>query len=123
MIAERQLVVERSLATRRFGSYTIQAAISAVHAEAKAFTDTDWNQIVSLYALLLRMEPSAVIELNHAVAISMRVGCEAGLRLIKVFSSEVNLPNTLWLIQRMANCSAERVALPRLLPRLERLFL
>lgn len=72
-------LVERALKSRRFGPYTIQAAISAVHAEAKHVSETDWPQIVGLYDVLLRVTPSPIIELNRAVAVAMRDGEESGL--------------------------------------------
>src|SRR5262249_6525098 len=75
-------LVERALSLRRFGPYTLQAAIAAVHAEAPNPTVTDWAQIVGLYDVLLRIEPSPVIELNRAVAVAMRDGPKAGLALI-----------------------------------------
>jgi RNA polymerase sigma-70 factor, ECF subfamily len=81
-IAEGLALVERALLTRRFGPYTLQAAIAAVHAEAKTAPETDWRQIVALYNLLARIEPSPVIGLNRAVAVAMRDGPEAGLVLI-----------------------------------------
>lgn len=81
-IAEGTALVEHALASRRFGPYTLQAAIAAVHAEAPAAEATDWSQIVGLYDVLLRIEPSAVIELNRAVAVAMRDGPSAGLALI-----------------------------------------
>ena len=81
-IAEGTRLVETALASRRFGSYAIQAAISAVHAEAATAAETDWPQIVALYDALLRSNPSPVVELNRAVAIAMRDGYEAGLVLI-----------------------------------------
>ena len=81
-IAEGIALVERALASRRFGPYTIQAAIAAVHAEASAAAATDWPQIVALYDLLARAAPSPVIELNRAVAVAMRDGPAAGLDLI-----------------------------------------
>ncbi|QEG40905.1 RNA polymerase sigma factor [Roseimaritima ulvae] len=84
LIDEGRRLVERSLASRRFGFYTIQAAISAVHAEAPTAKATDWNQIVALYDILLRIESSAVIELNRAVAVAMWDGPAAGLQLIEV---------------------------------------
>jgi RNA polymerase sigma-70 factor (ECF subfamily) len=65
--------------SRRFGSYTLQAAIAAVHAEAESVAATDWRQIVALYDELLRIQPSPVVQLNRAVAIAMRDGPEAGL--------------------------------------------
>jgi RNA polymerase sigma-70 factor (ECF subfamily) len=81
-IAEGVALVERALASRAFGSYAVQAAIAAVHAEARKPADTDWRQIVSLYELLLALEPSSVVQLNRAVAVAMRDGPAAGLILI-----------------------------------------
>jgi len=81
-IAEGSALVQRALRSRRFGPYTVQAAIAAVHAEAGKAAETDWPQIVGLYDLLLRIEPSPVIELNRAVAVAMRDGPQAGLALI-----------------------------------------
>ena len=82
LIAEGTALVERALASRRIGPYTLQAAISAVHAEAPTAAATDWAQIVGLYEVLLRADPSPVIELNRAVAVAMRDGPAAGLALI-----------------------------------------
>jgi RNA polymerase sigma-70 factor, ECF subfamily len=81
-IAEGTALVERALGSRRIGPYTLQAAISAVHAEAPTATATDWAQIVGLYDVLVRADPSPVIELNRAVAVAMRDGPVAGLALI-----------------------------------------
>jgi len=81
-IAEGLALVERALLSRRFGPYTLQAAIAAVHAEATDVAATDWAQIVALYSLLARAEPSPVVELNRAVAVAMRDGPSAGLELI-----------------------------------------
>src|SRR5262249_9049254 len=81
-IAEGMSLVQRSFSSRRFGPYSVQAAIAAVHAEAPNAGATDWSQIVGLYGLLSRMEPSPVIELNQAVAIAMRDGPLAGLQRI-----------------------------------------
>jgi RNA polymerase sigma-70 factor (ECF subfamily) len=81
-IAEGSALVEGALATRRFGPYTLQAAIAAVHAEAPSAGATDWKEIVGLYDVLLRVEPSSVVELNRAVAVAMHDGPEAGLTLI-----------------------------------------
>jgi len=83
LIAEGVALVERSLASRRIGPYSIQAAIAAVHAEAPTAAATDWQQIVGLYDVLLRMEPTPVVALNRAVAVAMRDGPEAGLSLIE----------------------------------------
>jgi RNA polymerase sigma-70 factor (ECF subfamily) len=82
LIAEGMRLVDDSLASRRFGPYTIQAAIAAVHAAAATAADTDWSEIVGLYDELLRMDPSPVIALNRAVAVAMRDGPAAGLALI-----------------------------------------
>jgi RNA polymerase sigma-70 factor, ECF subfamily len=82
MIAEGLMLVERALASRRIGPYTLQAAIAAVHAEAPTAAATDWPQIVGLYDVLLRAEPSPVVALNRAAAIAMRDGPQAGLVLI-----------------------------------------
>jgi len=81
-IAEGAALVERALASRQVGAYTIQAAIAAVHAKASSPAATDWTQIVALYDLLIRTNPSPVIELNRAVAVAMRDGPLAGLVLV-----------------------------------------
>ncbi len=81
-ISEGTALVNRALSSSHFGSYTLQAAIASVHAEAVSSEDTDWAKIVGLYDDLLRMEPSPVIGLNRAVAVAMRDGPEAGLKLI-----------------------------------------
>ncbi|HEV7730796.1 MAG TPA: RNA polymerase sigma factor [Candidatus Binatia bacterium] len=81
-IAEGMALVERALTSRRFGAYTLQAAISAVHAEAATAEATDWAQIVALYGVLLKANPSPVIELNRAAAVAMRDGPAAGLALV-----------------------------------------
>ena len=80
-IREGCALVERALSSRRFGPYTLQAAIAATHAEAASASATDWEQIVGLYDVLMRAEPSAVVELNRAAAVAMRDGPEAGLAL------------------------------------------
>jgi RNA polymerase sigma-70 factor (ECF subfamily) len=82
LIEEGTELVERALSSRRFGPFTLQAAIAAVHVEAPSVAGTDWAQIVAIYDLLLRIEPSPVIELNRAVALAMRDGPEAGLAAI-----------------------------------------
>ena len=81
-IREGLALVQRALQSRRFGPYTLQAAIAAVHAEAANAAATDWGRIVGLYDLLARAEPSPVVELNRAVAIAMRDGPAAGLALV-----------------------------------------
>lgn len=81
-IAEGAALVEQSLSSNRFGPYALQAAIAALHAEARTPDETDWSQIVGLYDVLLRVDPSPIIELNRAAAVAMRDGPSAGLRLI-----------------------------------------
>ena len=81
-IAEAITLVERALDSRRFGPYTLQAAIAAVHAEAPSADATDWGEIVGLYDVLLRRDPSPVVALNRAVALAMRDGPKAGLALV-----------------------------------------
>jgi RNA polymerase sigma-70 factor (ECF subfamily) len=82
LIDEGVALVERSLGSRRFGPYTLQAAIAAGHAEAPTAAATDWTQIVGLYDVLQRASPSPVVELNRAVAVAMRDTPAAGLTLI-----------------------------------------
>jgi len=81
-IEEGSELVERAIQSRRFGPYTLQAAIAAVHAEARDARSTDWRQIVGLYDVLLRTDPSPIVELNRAVAVAMSEGPAAGLALI-----------------------------------------
>ena len=81
-IAEGSALVKRALSSRRFGPYTLQAAIAAVHAEAPSAAATDWGQIVGLYDILARADPSPVVDLNRAAAVAMRDGPLAGLALI-----------------------------------------
>ena len=90
-IAEGLALVERALAARQVGPYTIQAAIAAVHANAPDSSATDWTQIVTLYDLLARAEPSPVVEMNRAVAVAMRDGPAAGLELIDTILGGGNL--------------------------------
>jgi len=81
-ISEGTALVERALSSGRAGPYSIQAAISAVHANARQAAETDWTEIVGLYDVLMRTDPSPVIELNRAVAVAMRDGPSAGIVLI-----------------------------------------
>ena len=81
-IEEGIALVERALSSKRIGPYALQAAIAAVHAEAPGTADTDWAQIVALYDLLMRADPSPVVALNRAVAVAMRDGPAAGLALV-----------------------------------------
>jgi RNA polymerase sigma-70 factor (ECF subfamily) len=92
-IVEGLALVERALQSRRFGSYTLQAAIAAVHAEAESAAATDWRQIVALYNQLARIQPSPVVHLNRAVAIAMRDGPEAGLAHIDAVLEHGELAN------------------------------
>jgi RNA polymerase sigma-70 factor (ECF subfamily) len=87
-IAEGKQLVTRALSGERIGPYTLQAAISAVHADAATAGATDWAQIVALYDVLVRAAPSPVVELNRAVAVAMRDGPEAGLALIDAILAE-----------------------------------
>jgi RNA polymerase sigma-70 factor (ECF subfamily) len=90
-IAEGTSLVERALSSRRFGPYTLQATIAAVHAEASDAAATDWDQIIGLYDVLARANASPVIELNRAVAVAMRDGPLAGLALIDVIFARGDL--------------------------------
>jgi RNA polymerase sigma-70 factor, ECF subfamily len=92
-IAEGVALVEKALSSRRFGPYTLQAAIAAVHAEAESVAATDWRQIVALYNQLARIQPSPVVHLNRAVAIAMRDGPEAGLAHIDAILEHGELAN------------------------------
>jgi RNA polymerase sigma-70 factor (ECF subfamily) len=92
-IAEGVALVEKALKSRRFGAYTLQAAIAAVHAEAESIAATDWRQIVALYNLLARIQPSPVVQLNRAVAIAMRDGPEVGLTHIDAVLAHGELAN------------------------------
>lgn len=93
LISEGTALVEQALRSRRFGSYTLQATISAVHAESATAGQTDWNQIVVLYSLLQQINASPVVELNRAVAVAMRDGPEAGLEIIDRILSRGELGN------------------------------
>jgi RNA polymerase sigma-70 factor, ECF subfamily len=92
-IVEGVALLEKALKSGRFGSYTLQAAIAAVHAEAESAAATDWRQIVALYNQLVRIQPSPVVHLNRAVAIAMRDGPEAGLAHIDAALEHGELAN------------------------------
>ena len=92
-IAEGVALLEKALNSGRFGSYTMQAAIAAVHAEAESVAATDWRQIVALYDELVRIQPSPVVQLNRAVAIAMRDGPESGLAHIDAVLEQGELAN------------------------------
>jgi RNA polymerase sigma-70 factor (ECF subfamily) len=102
-IAEGAALVERALRSRRFGPYTLQAAIAAVHAEAPAAETTDWAQIAGLYDVLLAVEPSPVVELNRAVAVAFRDGPAAGLALIDGLAARGELAGYLPLYSARAD--------------------
>jgi len=84
-------IVETALRLRNVGAYQLQAAIAAVHAEAKTAGETDWQQIVALYAELKRINTSPIVALNHAAAVAMSEGCEQGLRLIEAVGASGKL--------------------------------
>jgi RNA polymerase sigma-70 factor (ECF subfamily) len=92
-IAEGVALLEKALNSRRFGAYTLQAAIAAVHADAESVSATDWRQIVAIYDQLVRIQPSPVVHLNRAVAIAMRDGPEAGLAHIDPLLEHGELAN------------------------------
>ncbi len=92
-IAEGLKLVQQALATRQSGFYTVQAAIAAVHAQARTAAETDWRQIVGLYDLLAQISPSPVVELNRAVAVAMRDGPAAGIPLIDALLTAGDLGN------------------------------
>jgi RNA polymerase sigma-70 factor (ECF subfamily) len=95
-IAEGKGLVEKALSSRRFGAYTLQAAIAAVHADASDAAATDWARIVRFYDVLLRVHPSPVVELNRAVALAMRDGPDAGLALIDALLARGDLTDYHW---------------------------
>jgi len=92
-IAEGVALLEKALQSRRFGSYTLQAAIAAVHAESESVAVTDWQQVVALYNRLLQIQPSPVVRLNRAVAVAMLDGSEAGLTQIDEILAQGELAN------------------------------
>jgi len=117
LIKEGIDLVETALRSGRFGAYSLQAAIAAVHAEATTAQQTDWPQIVALYDRLLDLEPSPVVRLNRAVAVAMRDGPEAGLELLDQIGAEEDLADYYWfysaradLFRRQGNTTAASVA-------------
>ena len=90
-ISEGKTLIQRSLSSQKFGAYTLQAAIAAVHAEAASAAATDWAQIVALYDLLFQVERSPIVGLNRAVAVAMRDGALAGLQQIDAILSQGDL--------------------------------
>jgi RNA polymerase sigma-70 factor (ECF subfamily) len=95
-IAEGKVLVEKALSLRRFGAYTLQAAIAAVHADASDAAATNWARIVGFYDVLLRVHPSPVVELNRAVALAMRDSPDAGLALIDAILARGDLADYHW---------------------------
>ncbi|WP_448249515.1 RNA polymerase sigma factor [Thalassotalea agariperforans] len=91
LIAEGIALVQQALATQNIGTYTIQAAIASIHAQST--TSTDWQQIIELYDLLMKVDPSPVVELNRAVAVAMHSGPQAGLKIIEEISAHGELDN------------------------------
>jgi RNA polymerase sigma-70 factor (ECF subfamily) len=89
LIAEGVELTTRALRTRMFGPYCLQAAIAAVHAEAPSTKETDWSEIIGLYDVLSRLDPSPVVALNRAVAVAMRDGPQAGLSLVDALLPEL----------------------------------
>ncbi len=121
-IGEGIALVERALAARSIGPYALQAAIAAVHAEAPSADATDWAQIVALYDVLLRVEPSPVVALNRAVAVAMRDGAAAGLALVDALLADGSLDGyhlahaaRADLLQRMGRADEARHAYARAL--------
>ena len=122
-IEEGAALVERALQSRRFGPYTLQAAIAAVHAEARDASSTDWSQIVALYDVLLLADPSPVIELNRAAGVAMRDGPATGLAMIDAILVRGDLAEYLPafvaradLLRRMGEIAASIEAYERALP-------
>jgi RNA polymerase sigma-70 factor, ECF subfamily len=122
LIAEGVSLVERALSSRRFGPYSLQAAIAAVHAEAPTPDSTDWAQIVGLYDVLVRADPSPVVELNRAAAVAMRDGPGAGLALIDAILARGELADYQFahsargeLLRRLGRNEEARVAYERAL--------
>lgn len=103
LIHEGIALVESALRSGEFGTYSLQAAISAVHAEARTAQQTDWPQIVALYDRMLELDPSPIIRLNQAVAIAMRDGPAAGLVLIDQLIQTEDLSDYYWLYSTQAD--------------------
>ncbi len=122
LMAEGTALVEGALRSRRFGPYALQAAIAAVHADARSAADTDWRQIVGLYDVLLRAEPSPVFELNRAVAVALCRGPAEGLALVDKVLSRGDLDTYHWahsaradLCRRLGNNDEARASYLRAL--------
>jgi RNA polymerase sigma-70 factor (ECF subfamily) len=121
-VEEGLALVERALSSRRLGSYTLQAAIAAAHAEVSHVAETDWARIIGLFDLLMQIDPSPVVALNRAVAIAMRYGPKAGLVAIDSILSRGELSNyhlahaaQADLYRRLGNTAQARAAYERAL--------
>ena len=90
LVAEGVALTEQALRTRMFGPYCLQAAIAAVHAEAPSAAATDWSQIIGLYDVLARLDPSPIVALNRAVAVAMRDGAQAALPIVNSLLRELS---------------------------------
>jgi RNA polymerase sigma-70 factor (ECF subfamily) len=90
LIAEGVALTTRALSTRMFGPYCLQAAIAAVHAEAPSTKQTDWSEIIGLYDVLSRLDPSPIVALNRAVAVAMRDGPESGIERVKPLGKDLD---------------------------------
>jgi RNA polymerase sigma-70 factor, ECF subfamily len=121
-IAEGVALVEKALKSHRFGSYTLQAAIAAVHSEAESAAVTDWRQIVALYNRLARIQPSPVVERNRAVAIAMRDGPESVWRLSTRCWHMANWQIISWRIQLVPICAAGSAGQLKLGPLMRKLW-
>ena len=121
-IREAQTLIEKALVSRRVGPYALQAAIAAVHVEASSSSETDWSEIVALYDVLARIEPSPVVALNRAVAVGMRDGAAAGLTAIEAAMERGELDDYHWahaaladMQRRLGHADAARVSYERAL--------
>jgi len=117
LIEEGEALVEQALRSGRSGPYSVQAAIAAVHAQARRAEDTDWSQIVGLYDVLLRFNDSAVVQLNRAVALAMVQGPEVALTRVNALlaSGELEGYHLAWaaradLCRRLGRCDEARIA-------------
>jgi RNA polymerase sigma-70 factor, ECF subfamily len=90
-IEEGRRILDRAMRMRRVGQYQLQAAIAALHDEARSTAETDWAQIAALYAVLGRMVPSPVVELNRAVAVAMADGPDVGLAIVDAIAEDGQL--------------------------------
>jgi RNA polymerase sigma-70 factor (ECF subfamily) len=113
-------VLDRAVRLRRPGSYQLQAAIAALHAEAPTFADTDWRQIAALYARLAELEPSPVVAINRAVAVAQADGPQDGLAILDALAADPRLDRyqplhaaRAELLRRTGDAAAARAAYER----------